>query len=363
MDGAGWRARQARVRELTARLEDGITAAEQHDIARQLNEARGDEKWEVRQAVARGAARLDHPLANTILAALLDDSNSYVQREAEGALRERNQRREALARFEDQVDRIDDELERLRQSHGDGVAGTARRVADRQFELLMGETIHELRTVVTGLRSALARIDGGAHGRPLEIARERATYLDRMLDDARNFVRHVALENEIVTLGEIARESLDWVREQEIDGRKHPDAVRIADDFPAQLRVDVPRLRLVQAVSSLLKNAVEACELDDTAASVVELSATVVDATASPHDAPRWVDLRISDQGMGMGPEDLRRALLPLKSTKHDGRHTGLGLPLARKIIERECGGRLIVDSEIDVGTTVCCRLPLSHRS
>ena len=45
-------------------------------------------------------------------------------------------------------------------------------------------------------------------------------------------------------------------------------------------------------------------------------------------------------------------------SRKHEG--TGLGLPLAKHLAELH-GGRLTIESEVNVGTTVTITLPLSR--
>jgi signal transduction histidine kinase len=72
----------------------------------------------------------------------------------------------------------------------------------------------------------------------------------------------------------------------------------------------------------------------------------------------------VSDTGIGMAPEDIPRALTifgqvdSMISRKHAG--TGLGLPLAKHLVELH-GGRLTIDSKVDVGTTVTVVLPLER--
>jgi signal transduction histidine kinase len=110
----------------------------------------------------------------------------------------------------------------------------------------------------------------------------------------------------------------------------------------------VPRVRLLQALSSLAKNAIEA----------VEGKGRVVLGASTPKRG--WVALTVADDGYGMDPEEIHQALLPMVSTKKDDKHTGVGLPLAKKIIERECRGELKIDSVPERGTTVICLLPIS---
>ena len=74
-----------------------------------------------------------------------------------------------------------------------------------------------------------------------------------------------------------------------------------------------------------------------------------------------WVSIAVADTGYGMDDEEIRQALLPMVSSKKDDKHTGVGLPLAKKIIERECRGTFDIASKPDVGTTVTCILAIEN--
>ncbi len=72
-----------------------------------------------------------------------------------------------------------------------------------------------------------------------------------------------------------------------------------------------------------------------------------------------WAIISVSDSGCGIRPSDLTNIFRPFFTTKGHG--TGLGLSLARRIVE-EHGGRIEVASELGQGTTFSVFLPL-HRS
>jgi PAS domain S-box-containing protein len=69
------------------------------------------------------------------------------------------------------------------------------------------------------------------------------------------------------------------------------------------------------------------------------------------------VTLEVEDHGSGMSPDVLRQVLKPFFTTRTRG--TGLGLPIARRIIEAH-GGRLQIDSTPGQGTTIRLVLPTS---
>jgi signal transduction histidine kinase len=72
------------------------------------------------------------------------------------------------------------------------------------------------------------------------------------------------------------------------------------------------------------------------------------------------VRIVISDNGPGMKPSELARALDGYRigaDGKPEGRRGGLGLPLARQLVEAH-GGRIDMQSEKGVGTTATITLP-----
>ena len=69
------------------------------------------------------------------------------------------------------------------------------------------------------------------------------------------------------------------------------------------------------------------------------------------------IAIRIVDEGVGMTPEIVERALEPFFTTKGPGRGTGLGLSMAYGVA-RAAGGDLRIDSEPGKGTIVTLSLP-----
>jgi len=71
------------------------------------------------------------------------------------------------------------------------------------------------------------------------------------------------------------------------------------------------------------------------------------------------VTFSVADTGVGISKEHLDRVFEPFFTTKPRGQGTGLGLAIIHGIVE-EHGGKLELQSEIGVGTTISARLPAS---
>ena len=72
------------------------------------------------------------------------------------------------------------------------------------------------------------------------------------------------------------------------------------------------------------------------------------------------VEIAISDTGMGIAVDDLPRVMEAFFTTKPEGRGTGLGLPICRRIVQ-EHQGTLYIVSTLYEGTTVLVTLPTQH--
>jgi signal transduction histidine kinase len=71
--------------------------------------------------------------------------------------------------------------------------------------------------------------------------------------------------------------------------------------------------------------------------------------------------IAVSDTGIGMAPEDIPKVMAPFGQVESKVRRkqegTGLGLPLAKQLVELH-GGTFVIESRINVGTTVTFVLP-----
>jgi PAS domain S-box-containing protein len=76
----------------------------------------------------------------------------------------------------------------------------------------------------------------------------------------------------------------------------------------------------------------------------------------------RYVEISVTDTGIGMAPDVLARALEPFYTTKSAGKGSGLGLSMVYGFV-KQSGGTMAVDSQLGYGTRVALYLPAAAES
>jgi PAS domain S-box-containing protein len=74
-----------------------------------------------------------------------------------------------------------------------------------------------------------------------------------------------------------------------------------------------------------------------------------------------YVEITVSDTGVGIAPEIIGSIFDPYFTTKNSGEGTGMGLALVHGIIE-SCGGKVFVDSRLGEGTEFKIYLPVTAK-
>lgn len=118
---------------------------------------------------------------------------------------------------------------------------------------------------------------------------------------------------------------------------------RVVGELPETI-AHFDHAQIEQALLNLLKNAIESGSPADSVSLEIK---NIIDG----------VRIEVNDQGVGMTDTVMSNALVPFYSTKRNG--TGLGLALAREIIEAH-GGRISLNNRDVGGLTVCLILPHS---
>ncbi len=122
-------------------------------------------------------------------------------------------------------------------------------------------------------------------------------------------------------------------------------------DFVRQFDANLPLIQadaaqLQQVVVNLFSNSADAMENTGT----ITVSTHLIDVQS--------VEIRVSDTGCGIPPENLSKLFTPFFTTKPAGKGTGLGLSIVYGIIKLH-RGQITVQSQVGHGTTVIITLPI----
>jgi len=117
-----------------------------------------------------------------------------------------------------------------------------------------------------------------------------------------------------------------------------------------RLNADVTRLR--QLLHNLIKNAMEAQDLNKGESAVVRLTTRCLEEKSC-----NYIELIVKDKGPGFPPEMIERLFEPYVSSKPKG--SGLGLAVVKKIVE-EHGGMVHAENGSEGGALMVIRFPVS---
>jgi two-component system, NtrC family, sensor histidine kinase HydH len=218
----------------------------------------------------------------------------------------------------------------------------------QQRQLVESETmaaIGEMSSVVAhGLRNPLASIRSSAElmrEDPLlahEAAGDIVAQSDRLeawVNQLLSYTRPLDGPGAPIAIAPLVAQCLDDF-EREMQRRRIASRTELAGDLPP---VHGDALLLGQVLRSVLANAIEALGHDGQ-----------IVVRSEVQEARRHVTLSVEDSGPGMSAAQLERVGKPFVTTKTRG--LGIGLALARRVLER-FGGGLEIDSRAGAGTVV----------
>jgi signal transduction histidine kinase len=229
------------------------------------------------------------------------------------------------------------------------------RDAEARQNRLIADVSHELRSPLGRLRALAETITRRPTEAPPYLAQmdSEISLLDRLVGDLLDMARfdagEAALQIERVAL-------LPWAQDAFVRSRSRIEqhGVLALTQLPvSDIEVMIDPQRLLQAFSNLVENAIVATLERESAR--IELNLLV--------SAASWC-LSVTDNGRGIPADDLPFVFDRFfRVEKHRGRRTGgagLGLSIARATVIAQ-GGEVIIDSAVDLGTTV--RLSFPHRT
>ena len=251
----------------------------------------------------------------------------------------------AHAEIEERVRRKTEELD---QAHRSLLSSEKMASIGKLAATVAHEVNNPLFGILTYARLTLKEVEKGTAGSRAEmtdnlriIERESKRCGD-IMRNLLTFARQAPSHREPQDLNVLIGRALVLVRHQ---------AELLGIDLKSRLQPDLPQVscdsgQIQQAVLVLLVNATEAMPQGGSLEAVTEWDA-----------AANRVRIKVRDTGQGIPPEVLSQIFDPFFTTKEDQQRTGLGLAVARSIVEQH-GGEITVESTPGKGTEFVISLP-----
>jgi len=250
--------------------------------------------------------------------------------------------------LEQRLDEREQLIRQLMQTH-DELRGAQARLIEAERLAAIGELSA---AVAHGIRNPVAGIKAAAHCASFDLpdphpvrenisdiiaeADKLEARIKTLLDFAKPFVPHLELCHPAQLVGGAVAS---------VQGQATAHGVEIVVDVdPGLPDVELDYAQMEQVLLALLSNAVEATP-----------SGGRIAVIGRATEGDRGLRLTVTDTGPGIVAERLGRVFELFFTTKSHG--TGLGLAVAKKIVERH-GGHIRVDSALGTGTTFTIDLP-----
>jgi two-component system phosphate regulon sensor histidine kinase PhoR len=233
------------------------------------------------------------------------------------------------------------------------------KVLQRRNAEFVSAVSHEMKTPLAGIKAYVELlVDGDAEDEQtreefLEVINGQADRLQRLVDNMLNLARIEAgvvnVSKTTLSLNELLEEALHVVQPS-----AEAKQIALASELsPMYLGVFADRDMLLQAAINLLSNAIKYTLAEGR----VTLRSRLEDSHAR---------FEVQDTGVGLSEQDCQRVFEKFYRVNKDkdmASGTGLGLPLAKHIVEDVHGGRLWAESTLGQGSTFIVTIPSTAKS
>jgi signal transduction histidine kinase len=326
----------------------------------------------VQKAAAVALSELRHADAGVVQSTLeglaRDQQTHYVKEAADRALKRIRSRTQRQKEWKVTEDARDPTLQHimtrireigLRSMTPARIYDLAMEVSEQSYREVAADTAHEMRNIVAPFEGYLVDLqeqlldDGADRENERELvglALARLAHITRLIDDLGVYSAPTAADSSPTNLESVVREAIavgaDRGEITVVEGQ-----VRQVIDVPHVIVIDALAGRLLRAITNIVANAYQAMEVGG----ILTIRALVMNGDR--------VRLTIEDTGTGMTPEAVEAARLRFRSTRRAQGGTGLGLPIAERIIADDHRGELEIDSEPGIGTKITITLPMRQTS
>jgi len=311
----------------------------------------------VREEIAKACDAFPDPFFDAALTVLAADSDPYVREHARRAADRHATKKKERQKRDAQQRELDVALRAMDDAEGRAEPPKVRRLAERAVrrgvEHFMAQLDHELGKVHEAIGESLGRLEvetdrdapsPAALRRDVGDLQNRVAYLFSMLRRSRAYSQRITPRFERTDVAALVGEA-----RAQLEARvRERAAVAFEADVEPGLVMDVDRHAMLQALQNLFQNAVEAYP-EGTPARTVRV-------VARGRRAGSEVVLEVIDRGKGMSDGAREHAFTPFKSDKPGG--SGLGLMVARTMIEEVHDGSLTFESQRGAGTCMTLVVP-----
>lgn len=220
---------------------------------------------------------------------------------------------------------------------------------------VLGETLlslaHEIKKPLTYIKGRAQRLSKRVK-KDKESAKDLESIEDninRLTDLVNSWLKHGGLSSpqiKPIDIAKVINEALLYTESEYFS-----KGIKVIKNFhPDIFQIESDEKQLLQVFMNIIKNAIESMS-------------TGGELTISTDLANEFVIFKIIDTGCGIPKEDIKKVFEPCFTTKDKEEGIGLGMAISRRIVEKNHGGSIRVESELGKGTTFIIKLPIKNKS
>ncbi|BAZ40848.1 integral membrane sensor signal transduction histidine kinase [Calothrix sp. NIES-4101] len=152
------------------------------------------------------------------------------------------------------------------------------------------------------------------------------------------------------------------ILQHRLKAKSNCPGIEVIKDYGNLPQVECYAGQLNQVFMNILSNAIDALEEKDTKRSLEDIQAKPSQITirTSAIDG-QWVEIAITDNGVGIAEHIQQRIFDPFFTTKPVGKGTGMGMSISYQIITVKHSGKLKCFSTLGQGTEFVIQIPIQH--
>lgn len=279
-------------------------------------------------------------------------------REIEKSLARARKSEAALKEERDMLEvRVEKRTKELRRAEEQRIQQAYRFV---EFGRIAGGLFHDLINPLTALSlnvDRIARTPKAENGDAIETlhtdvhrAQQAMGHMQKLMDSMR---KHLARED-VYEAFSVSQALMD-IREV-LRSYARKNGVTLQFDILPEVTTHGNSVAFTQVISNLISNAIDAYAPVPYAEHTTPNSRIVFVTLSRNND---MITIEVRDHGVGI-PEDVRGKIFePFFSTKSAEQGVGIGLSLTKRIVEKDFGGELSVDSTVGAGSTFRVYFPV----